>query len=156
MTKDAALALFFPGLAVQRQTLFLDEEQVATIQSRAKAVVESRIITYYVARRQEGIEGYAFLETNTVRTMPETFLVVVRPDSTVAGVELLAFHEPTDYLPSARWLSSFVGQELSDRLWVKRDIPNITGATLSSQAITRGVRKAMALFELVAEKEKQK
>ena len=156
MTTEAALELFFPGLTVERRTLFLDEHQQATVQSRAKAVVESRIITYYVARRQEDIEGYAFLETNTVRTMPETFLVVVRPDSTVAGVEILAFHEPTDYLPGARWLSSFIGQQLSDRLWVKREIPNITGATLSSQAITRGVRKAMALFELVAEKEKRK
>jgi hypothetical protein len=85
--------------------------------------------------------------------MPETFMVFVRPDSTVGGVEILAFHEPRDYLPGARWLSTLLGQRLSDNLWVKRGIPNITGATLSSQAITRGTRKALALFELVAAKE---
>jgi uncharacterized protein with FMN-binding domain len=153
MTKDAALARFFPGLTVERRTLFLDEEQEAVVKTRARTEVESRIVTYYVARSQTKVEGYAFLETNTVRTMPETFIVVIRPDSTVSGVEILAFHEPADYLPGARWLSTFVGHRLTDGLWVKRDIPNITGATLSSQAITRGVRKAIVLFELVTEKE---
>ncbi len=156
MTKDEALAGFFPGRSIERKTLFLSEGQKEAIQSRAKSAVESRIVPYYVASGDKGVEGYTFLETNTVRTMPETFMVVIRPDSTVAGVEILAFHEPPDYLPGARWLSSFIGHRLSDDLWVKRDIPNITGATLSSQAITQGVRKAIAIFELVVEKEERK
>jgi hypothetical protein len=153
MTKDAALARFFPDCSIERKTLFLSDTQKKLLESRSKAPVESRIITYYIATRQSRPEGYAFLETNTVRTMPETFLVVIRPDTTVGAVEILAFHEPADYLPGARWLSTFIGHRLTDGLWVKREIPNVTGATLSSQAITRGVRKALALFELATETE---
>jgi hypothetical protein len=153
-TKDEALESFFPGRTITRSTIFLTEEQRMEVQSRARVPVESRILTYYTAHGSDGIDGYAFFETDVVRTMPETYMVVIRPDSTVAGVEILAFYEPIDYLPGERWLGFFTGRQLTDELWVKRDIPNITGATLSTRAINQGVRRYLAMFERVVPKEK--
>jgi len=47
-----------------------------------------------------------------------------------------------------RFLRQFHGKKLSDPIQVNRDIVNYTGATLSSHAIARGVKKALALAEL--------
>lgn len=155
LTKDEALKRAFgPSASIERRTVFLTDEQVEQIRKRAKAKVESKIVTYYVGKTDTGVQGYAFFETHVVRTMPATYMVVVSPDATVRGVEILAFYEPEDYLPPARWLNQFDGQRLSDELWVKRSIRNISGATLSAHAITEGSRRILATFEVALQKEK--
>ncbi|MGH2567139.1 MAG: FMN-binding protein [Bacteroidota bacterium] len=155
LTRDEALKLYFPeALSVERKTVFLTDRQVDLIQSRARAKVESKVLTYYVGRSAVGVQGYAFFETQTVRTMPETYLVVVDPDSSVRAVEMLAFYEPEDYLPPNRWLGLFSNKTLRDDLWLKRGVQNIVGATISAQSITDGVRRILATFEVAVPKER--
>ena len=84
--------------------------------------------------------------------MPVVYLVVVDPDTSVRAVEILAFHEPDDYLPTEGWLSQFEGTSLHEDLWLKRGIQNVVGATLTAQTLTRGVRKVLALFEVAVPK----
>ncbi|MEX0601983.1 MAG: FMN-binding protein [Bacteroidota bacterium] len=154
LTRDEALELYFPGaLSIGRKTVFLTDEQVRDIQNTARARVNSRILTYYVGEGPSGPTGYAFFETHVVRTMPETFMAVVNPDGTIRAVEILAFYEPEDYLPPKRWLGLFRDRPLSNDLWLKRGVQNIVGATLSAQAITEGVRRALAAFEHVVGRE---
>ncbi|MEE9187015.1 MAG: FMN-binding protein [Bacteroidota bacterium] len=154
LTQQEALKLAFPdALSIDRKTLFLTDEQVETIQSSARAKVESKIVTYYVARGSEEVLGYAFFEMQIVRTMPITYMAVVAPDSSLRAVEILAFHEPQDYLPSERWLSQFEEKTFDDDLRVKRGIRNISGATLSAYSIAEGVRRVLATFAAAIPKE---
>ena len=154
LTKDDALKQYFPSASsIDRKTIFLTEKQAEAIRSRAKARIESRIVTYYVARSGNGVDGYAFFETHVVRTMPETFVVVLSPGGAVRAVEILAFHEPEDYLPPRRWLTLFQGKTIKSDLWLKRGIQNIVGATLSAQGITEGVRTVLSIFELAVQKD---
>ncbi len=146
LTKDEALKLYFPGATIERKTLFLTDGQQGEIQRVAKARVESKIVTYYVARALGRLAGVAFLETQTVRTMPATIMVIVDPDTTVWIVEIMAFYEPTDYLPSERWLGQYRGRSSEDDLFLKRGIQNISGATLSAQTISDGVRRWLAVY----------
>ena len=95
--------------------------------------------------------GYAFIDLHTVRTLPEAFLVVLSPEGVVRTLRVLAFHEPVDYLPSARWYAQFDHKALRDSLRVGGDIHGIVGATLSARATTRGVRRALAFYEVLVE-----
>lgn len=154
MTKDEALRRFFPqGTQVERKTLFLTPQQVQQIEALARAKVESKVITYYVGTLRDTVVGYAFFETHVVRTMPETFLLLVAPSGAVQTVDILAFYEPEDYLPPKRWLSLFRNRMLDDELWVKRGIQAISGATLSAHSITSGVRRLLATFQIAVPKE---
>jgi Na+-translocating ferredoxin:NAD+ oxidoreductase RnfG subunit len=156
-TKDEALRQAFPEQdSVARKVLFLTTKQVAEIQKLAKAKVESKIVTYYVASKADSVLGYAFFETDIVRTKPATFVVVVNPDGTVKYIEILAFYEPADYLPTNNWLDLFKEKQLNENLWPKRGIHNITGATLTVRALTMGVRKTLAIFEMAVPKEESK
>lgn len=155
LTKDEALKQYFPtATSIDRKTLFLTDQEVQNIQRKARSKVDSKIVTYYIGRRGTEALGYAFLETQIVRTMPETFMVVIDPEGAVEAVEILAFFEPEDYLPPKRWLALFRRKTSESDLWLKRGIQNIVGATLSAQGITEGVRKALVLYELAVSKEK--
>ncbi|MGH7731248.1 MAG: FMN-binding protein, partial [Candidatus Eiseniibacteriota bacterium] len=64
-------------------------------------------------------------------------------------VELLAFHEPPDYTPPARWLDRFARRRLDQRLWPAGDLRNLAGATLTARSVTESARLALALYETV-------
>lgn len=149
LRQDEALRLAFPDAKPERRTAFLSEEQAKEAQRLGRVRVESRVWTYYVARSSSGTETYAYFETHTVRTMPETFMAVLDGAGTLRFVELLAFHEPDDYRPPARWLAQFDGKRLGAELLVRRGIRNIAGASLTSQALTDGVRRILAVHEVL-------
>ncbi|MBI4055205.1 MAG: FMN-binding protein [Elusimicrobia bacterium] len=155
LTQKEALRLAFPEGKIERKTVFLRKEEVEAIEELAQAKMESRLIHYYVGRDTTGAAGYAFFETHTVRTMPETFMAVLSPDGNLRSVEILAFYEPPDYLPRSRWLALFEGRRLDDSLWVKRGIRNVAGATLTTQAITQGLRRILATFQVIQKRKKE-
>lgn len=149
-SKESALRLAFPSAErVQPRTFFLTEEQKTAIERRAGSSIDSRMITVYTGTNHGEVQGYAFFETHLVRTLPATFMVVLDPSGRVRAVHILAFHEPSDYLPSARWLRQFSGKPLGRSLAVGQDIVGIAGSSLSSQAVTAGVRRVLALYELL-------
>jgi len=110
----------------------------------------TRLATAYAGWRGDTLVGVAFFDSRIVRTMPALLMVVVAPDSTVARVDVLAFHEPPDYRPPARWLGTFDGHRLDERLWPDADIRNLSGASLSARAVTESVRLAIALYTSIA------
>ncbi len=150
--RDEALRLAFPTAdRVEGRDFFVTPEQRSEIEHRAKTTLDSSLLTVYVGHRGAEILGYAILDTHLVRTLPETFLVVLTPRGEVRSTHVLAFYEPLEYLPSERWLQQFDGQTLRDRLQVGRGIAAITGSTLSSRAITGGIRRALAIYQVLLE-----
>ena len=149
MNQEAALRLAFADKTqVERKTLFLKPPQIQAIQKKAKSKINSELVTYYVGQEKGRVLGYAFFESHIVRTMPETFMVVLDAQGRVRFVEMLAFFEPEDYLPPPKWLELFENKALDKDLWVKRGIRNISGSTLTTQAITAGVRRILAIYEI--------
>lgn len=147
LTKNEALGMYL-GKKTERATVFLTDDQVERIQQQAKAKVESKVVTYYSSSN-----GVAFFETRTIRTMPATFMVVIQPNGSVRAVEMLAFYEPEDYLPTKKWMAAFERKTLGDDLWLKRGVYNVSGATLSAQAITESVRRILATYQIAVAKE---
>ncbi len=146
LAKDEALALAFPGNdRIEERVVILTDDQKAEIERRARAKLESQLWTIYVGWKGTEVQGYAVIDSHIVRTLPETFMVVLDPKGTLRRVDVLAFHEPPEYLPPERWIGQFTGRGLDDDLKLGAGIQGITGATLSAQAMTAGVRRALAL-----------
>lgn len=149
MTRDQALAQAFPGARIERRAFVLTEAQVAALETRARARAQTRLVTAYLAWRGDTLRGTAFFDSRTVRTMPGVFMIVIAPDSTLARIDVLAFHEPPEYQPPARWLALLGRHRLDDRLWPERDIRTLSGATLSTRAVTEATRMALACWEVL-------
>jgi hypothetical protein len=147
---NEALAAAFPGARIEKRAVLLSEEQVLAVEQRAQAKLESRIATLHTAWQGDRVLGYAFVDVHQVRTLPEALLVVISPEGRVVQTRMLAFHEPHDYLPPARWLKQFEQRELTPELRVGGTVHGIAGATLSTRAVTNSVRRALALYEVLA------
>ena len=149
-SRSEALALAFPDAdRIDDESILLGDEQAGRIEQLAKSRLESRLVRIHRGYRGGQLLGYAFIDVHTVRTLPEAFLVVLTPEGAVRSLRLLAFHEPLEYMPSARWYQQFEQKTIADPLRLGGDVHAIVGATLSSRAATEGVRRALALYQVV-------
>lgn len=152
-SRSEAIAEAFPGATrVEEKSWLLDDHQLEAIEDLAKSKIESRIVTIYTGYRDDAVLGYALIDVHTVRTLPEAFLVVMTPAGEVERLRLLAFYEPGEYAPQARWLSQFLARSLAPGLRLHGEIDGISGATLTAQAVTGGVRRALAIHRTLFER----
>ncbi|MBW2493604.1 MAG: FMN-binding protein [Deltaproteobacteria bacterium] len=149
-SQSEALALAFPDAEqVASKTFVLDEDQVARIESLAKCELDSRLVKIYTGMRAGEVLGYALIDIHNVRTLPEAFMVVLSPTGEVRSLRVLAFHEPLEYKPTDRWYRQFDNRSIEAPLRLGGDIHGVVGATLSARATTRGVRRALAFYEVL-------
>ena len=148
--REEMLQLAFPDAdQVEPRDFLLTKEQHDKIEDLAREKLESDLMTIYVGRRAGQVLGYAIVDTHIVRTLPETFLVVLSPEGVVSATHMLAFYEPLEYLPNERWFRQFPGRTLTSKLRVGDEIAAISGSTLSSRAVTAGVRRALAAYTVL-------
>jgi len=148
-SKNEALELAFGKSAqVEQLSLFPDEQQIAKIEELAKVKLDTGLFTFYVGKDQGKILGYAAIETGTVRTKPETLLIVLTPDGELRNVTTLAFHEPPEYQPPERWFEQLYKRPLAD-MDFNKGVDGISGATLSTRATVSSVRKIMAIYQVL-------
>jgi len=75
-----------------------------------------------------------------------TYGVGITPDGHVVGVEVMSYRETKgDQVRDAGWRRHFVGKTLADPFKLDEDVPNISGATLSSRNMLDGVKRLLAL-----------
>ncbi|WP_374086309.1 FMN-binding protein [Methylomicrobium lacus] len=153
-SKNEALELAFgKDKQVELLSLFPDENQTAKIQELAKVKLESGLFTFYVGKAQDKILGYAAIETITVRTKPETLMIVLTPEGELRNVYTLAFHEPPEYMPPERWFEQLYKRPLAEMDFSK-GVDGISGATLSTRAGLSSVRKVMAMYQVMIKDQK--
>ena len=74
---------------------------------------------------------------------------MITPKGEISAIEIVAFNEPPEYMPQHSYLDQFQGKNADDTLRVGKDIPTISGATLSARNVTDGARLALAVFGAV-------
>lgn len=149
MTQQEALRLVFPGCEIERQTVYLTPEQMAEAAELAGEEMSHPVVRPYRALCDGEPGGTAYFDTHRVRTLPETLMVAVDAAGRLKRVEVLVFREPPDYLPRDAWYRLFDGKALSKDLRLKRDIPVVAGATLTSRATEGAVRRALAIHRVL-------
>ena len=153
MTQQQALASAFPkGSSIERETIFLTKEELARASRASGVEIEGALVVRYVAKTGGRVVGFAYFDVHRVRTLPETVMVVVTPESAIGRIEILSFKEPMDYFPRERWIDQFDGKMLDDELSLNRAIRPISGATLTGRSITNAARKILAIHEVIEQR----
>jgi Na+-translocating ferredoxin:NAD+ oxidoreductase RnfG subunit len=149
LTQQEALATAFPGAQIERKTAFLSEADLQAVRAAAgsDAPVDQSVVTYYVARRDGQPVGVAYFDSHRVRTLNEVLMIVVQPDDRIRSIEVLRFAEPPEYHARDAWLRQFEGKSLEPGLSLGSEIAMMTGATLTSHAVTRAARRVLALHQ---------
>ncbi len=153
LTQEEALRSAFPPPAqVERRTLYLSEADALKIAKDAGSPLGGSVFSYYVGKRGSEIAGYAYFDTHIVRTLPETIMVLLRPDGRIQRIDILSFAEPEDYFPKEPWRAQFSGKDLDADLALRRGIRGLTGASLTAEAITAACRRVLALHRFAGSK----
>lgn len=141
-------ASFSEVSSVDAKQLVLTKVQYNKIKKRAKAAVRTKIYRYYDIKSGSKIIGYGVLITRKVRTKKATVLYAFDLSGKLIFSEIVAFGEPPEYIPNQHWMSQFVNKTSSTKLTMGKDIPTISGSTLSARTISDGARIARAIYEV--------
>jgi len=135
--------------AIEPKSIILTGSQVKKVKKAAKASLDTKVYRYYNIVGKSGTLGKGVLITRKVRSKKATVLYAFDNKGTLRFSEIMRFDEPPEYIPSQTWMSQLQGQSPSAALSVGKDIPTISGSTLSALSITEGARVARALYSIV-------
>jgi len=152
MNRDEALSTAFPDASeIKKKEIFLSSEESREIEAVSKAKNDSKLYIIYEARSSNETLGYAIIDTHKLRTKTETVMFVINTDGTLRQAEVLAFFEPPDYQAGNNWIELFEGKSAEDGMKMGKDIPNITGATITANSLSQAVRRILAVFKLASD-----
>lgn len=145
--EQAARAMFPEADHFTSQTLLLD----AALQARLAAQgLKPRVPQWQVNTALKGDSALGFIVIDEVVGKFEliTYAVGVGLDGAVKHLEILSYRESHGHevrLPA--WRRQFVGKRADAPLRAGDDIANISGATLSCQHVTDGVRRVLTVLD---------
>lgn len=130
----------FPGATLTKSFLTLSDDQYKQIQQASQLPLYSREVMAW--RVSTG--GWYFLDRVIVKDAYLTYAVALDATGTVIGVEVLECVAHYD-ISSRAWLAQFRGRKSA----AGDDIKNLSGVSLSSEAIKHGVTRFLAAYDVL-------
>ena len=150
ITIEQAQRQFFPDASgfVDSELQF-DGDQRKQIKKRAGTRQRGDNQRVWRAERDGATQGWVFMDDVIGKHEYITYALAVSANGEVLGVEILSYRETHGgEVREASWREEFVGKTLGDALRLGKDVPNISGATLSCRNITDGVRRLLTIWDL--------
>ena len=94
LTREEALAAVFPGAQFKSELIFLTQEQQSKVADLSEGKVPSALIARYIARKDGGVVGRAYVDTHLVRTKKESLLICLDERGDLRRIEVTAFLDP--------------------------------------------------------------
>jgi Na+-translocating ferredoxin:NAD+ oxidoreductase RnfG subunit len=99
--------------------------------------------------RAGALLGFAQVRNVKGKDQPITYLIATDSSYALRDIDILVYREPQGgEVAYESWRKQFRGKTAEAPLQVGKDIRNVSGATISSNAVTRSVRQGLA--QLVA------
>jgi len=149
LTTEAAQRALFP------EAQSFDELKLAPTANEQQAILKAAgpqaphgALKAWTARRAGAVIGYVFVDEVVGRQDFITYAVGIDSSGKLRPVEILEYRESHGgEIRNKRWLRQFEGRADLGQLRFRADIKSIAGATLSSEHVTQGVRRILALWE---------
>jgi len=145
--EQAQAALFPEAQSFELREFTLEDATRRSLQGRLGLPVRSRWVLR-IARRGDQALGAVVIDDVIGKFDRITFATGVGADGALRQVEILAYRESHGgEVRMQKWRVQFVGKTETSPLRVGDDIANISGATLSCEHVTDGVRRILAVVD---------
>jgi Na+-translocating ferredoxin:NAD+ oxidoreductase RnfG subunit len=144
MSVEQAQQLMCPGQSLSALPLRLSAEQISAIEQ------ESGVKVYAGGLRAwKADDGYFFVDAVIGKHDLITYAVALDGSGKIRQVEILEYREAYGgEVRNAHWRAQFNGRHHGDAVRIGKDIQNISGATLSCEHVTDGIRRLLAIYAL--------
>lgn len=154
-TVDEILAEFFAGAdSVEKKVLELTPAFGEQLKRRLGYVPRSpdgtNTFPVWVGSKDGQVLGYAVIDDEKGMHEPITFAVLVGPDGAVKRQEVLVYRESEgDGVTRKAFRRQFIGKTIKSSIRAGADVTIVSGATISSNSMAVGVRRALTIVNEV-------
>jgi Na+-translocating ferredoxin:NAD+ oxidoreductase RnfG subunit len=144
MSVEQAQQLMFRGQSLTALPVILSAADIGAIER------DSGVKVYPGALRAwKADDGYFFVDAVVGKHELITYAVALSAEGKVREVEILEYREAYGgEIRSERWRAQFTGRQHGDPVHIGHDIQNISGATMSSEHVTDGIRRLLATYAI--------
>ena len=150
---DAMKYAYGQNSEISKKNILLSSEEDTKISQEAKVTLDTKIYRIFKAVANNKTLGYGILINKKVRSKNAVVLYMITKESILKSIEIIAFNEPEEFLPTKEWSSQFKNIPTTKMLRLSKEIPTITGATLSARSVTDGSRVAFAIYNEILKNE---
>lgn len=143
---DSMKMVYGDDVRVEKKNILLKNAQAQKIQKAAQTKLPSKIVRTYSALKGSEVVGYGVLISKKIRSKNGVVLYHISKNGRLLSMEVISFNEPIEYLPTKNWTKQFENIDTDHMLHVSKNIPTISGATLSANAITDASRIAFTVY----------
>ncbi len=146
-----AQQVLFPDASIFLESAInLSDAQVKAIKKQAGVRQRSNSQQTWRAEKDGQLLGWFLVDDVIGKHEFITYGAAISPEGKVLGIEILSYRETRGgQVRAAEWRDHFKGKTLNDAFKLNKDIPNISGATLSCRNITDGVKRLLVIHQLV-------
>lgn len=103
----------------------------------------------YIITKEDSLAGVAFVDNVYGKSMPITFITVFDDKGSIIKSEILKYREQYGGgVSDSNWNRQFEGKNSNSSYEIGADIQGITGATISVQSVSKGIKKLALLFPI--------
>ena len=151
-SKQYIIEQFPINTKIVMHTLQLENKIKSKIQILAKQKFYLDKLYYWNISNNDSTIAYAFLDNVKGKTMPITFMVILNINGNVKNTTIIKYREGYGgEVSNERWLAQFGHYNPDSTFKVGKDIDAITGATISTNSISKGVYKITLLYPMIKE-----
>ena len=145
-----AQKVLFPNASIFLESaIHLSDEQRAQIKKIAGVRQRNPIQQNWRAEQDGKLLGYFLVDDVIGKHEFISYAAAISPDGKVIGIEILSYRETHGgQIRKPEWRQYFSGKTLNDKFKLNKDIPNISGATLSCRNVTDGVKRLLAIHKI--------
>ena len=141
---------FGDSVSIKMNTLHLNAELKSQVQNTAQQVFYRDELYYWTISKNDSTLAHAFLDNVLGKSMPITFLVLLNTEGEIISSEIIKYREAYGgEVGNKNWLSQFIHFSDTSDYSVGKEIDGISGATISVNSLSRGIRKIALLYPLV-------
>ncbi len=142
----AARRVFGEAATISSGVATLNDKQVTAIRG-SSGFGYGTTVNYYAVNLGNRRAGYAIVDEVRGKSKLITYAVFVDPNVVIKDLEVLAYRETYGgEIQYDAFRKQFRGKGTKDAMKVGVDIRNVSGATISTNAVTGGTRKLMAVL----------
>ena len=140
----------FPNLKdIKSLKLIVDENIALKIESKVNQKFYYDELHIWKITTNNQKKYTAILDNVKGKSMPITFLAIFNEENDIHNISIIKYREPYGgEIKSERWLKQFIGFNYLSSYIVGSSIDGISGATISTKSISKGINKLSLLLEL--------
>lgn len=144
---------FVKDIQIDFEKLQIKNELKNSIEKKVGQKFFSNEVYLYKIFIGKKLIGYGLLDNVYGKSLPITFLVMYDNTGKILCSEIIKYREPYGgTIQSKEWNDQFKGKNMESDFVVGKDVSGISGATISVNSVTKGIKKLTLLLNEIISK----